>query len=266
MRECAQLLVQQDEAASAIKYYEAAQRLHADDGEFNDIHVNALAELYLIEKMYPKVDQLISATRARADPEVEFPMDLVVKQGIAQIHMGRFDMAEVGRWARGTCAPIQVTKRSPYPRAVRLGPLARKRWRRCSPANLSASPTCSWKSRPRTWSANIMPVPSRGSAPPSKAPRSVAHQRGLKPSRSRSHASLAPHGCAHVGRLGAGRQYNIALYWFRLAECYAKLDQHDLAIETYESCRPGATRSAPSRANRTCADKEALLHAVGLQC
>ena len=117
VRECAQLLVQQDEAASAIKYYEAAQRLHADDGEFNDIHVNALAELYLIEKMYPKVDQLISATRARADPEVEFPMDLVVKQGIAQIHMGRFDMAEVGRWARGTCAPIQVTKRSPYPRA-----------------------------------------------------------------------------------------------------------------------------------------------------
>ena len=175
VRECAQLLVQQDEAASAIKYYEAAQRLHADDGEFNDIHVNALAELYLIEKMYPKVDQLISATRARADPEVEFPMDLVVKQGIAQIHMGRFDMAEVGRWARGTCAPIQVTKRSPYPRAVRLGPLARKRWRRCSPASLSASPTCSWKSRPRTWSANIMPVPSRGSAPPSKAPRSVAH-------------------------------------------------------------------------------------------
>ena len=111
-----------------------------------------------------------------------------------------------------------------------------------------------------------MPVPSRGSAPPSKAPRSVAHQRGLKPSRSRSHASLAPHGCAHAGRLGAGRQYNIALYWFRLAECYAKLDQHDLAIETYESCRPGSTQSAPSRANRTCADKEALSHAVGLQC
>ena len=44
-------------------------------------------------------------------------------------------------------------------------------------------------------------------------------------------------GGTHAVGLG-GPQYNIALYWFRLAECYAKLDQHDLAIETYESRMP----------------------------
>ena len=100
-----QLLLARDDAALAIKHYERAWALHQNDGAFDDVHINSLAELYMIQGRFRDVIAVITkTTRARGVGDGDVPMDLVAKLGVAQIYLGQLDAAQVGEDTTHACS------------------------------------------------------------------------------------------------------------------------------------------------------------------
>ena len=93
-----QLLVERREIVRATELYEQARLAPADGEAFSDVHVNALSELYLMQGQYNKVLALIRAAEADAPNPAQFPLDLVAKKGIAQIHL--LDVPAATVWQR----------------------------------------------------------------------------------------------------------------------------------------------------------------------
>jgi tetratricopeptide (TPR) repeat protein len=86
--------VERGELREATQHYERARQLQKDPTAFDDVHVNALAELYMLQQAYAQVVALVrkAAAAARAG---DVPLDLVAKRGLAEIHLGNYAAAAV---------------------------------------------------------------------------------------------------------------------------------------------------------------------------
>jgi len=216
--------VERREIAAATAYYEAAQKAPADGEPFSHVHVNALAELYLMQGMYSKALTLIASAEA---PDTELPIDLIAKKGIALVHLLHFPQAAVRR-----CLGH-----------IRVDSLLSRSGDQCRPWLTAQDALAPLRAQRADVAADLFIDVATAYIEESRFDVAVEwlHAAIENPEvRYREHGDRAMPYCVltrlaeHVGATCTA-QYDVPALWIRLGECYEQLQQTDRAIEVYEA-------------------------------